>query len=201
MAGPAPKNRDWHARENAHKPKGLHLIVTGLVEVSDANKIPVLTKGMARDPKILSVELSIKDCKDPAIQVPVWKHAYLHEEVKAGQYNRASIRWDGKEIANVEVIDDREHAAALTAMSEALDAKYAGKIKRAPVKKAPKKVAKNAAKKAPKKVAKKAAKKTKPKSVGGWAKAKKQVAKAAKKLVRTLTPKKTKKKAKKKGGR
>ena len=31
MAGPAPKTKDWSALENAHKPKGLHVIVNGLV--------------------------------------------------------------------------------------------------------------------------------------------------------------------------
>ncbi len=108
MAGPAPKNRMWSARENKHKPKGMHLIVTGLVEVPDADKAPVLTKGSGGAAKVLRCDLAIKACKDPAIKVPVWKHAYLHEEVKAGQYERASIRWDGKEIANVEVIDDSE---------------------------------------------------------------------------------------------
>ena len=34
MADPAPKTRNWRAIENAHKPKGLHVLVFGEVEVS-----------------------------------------------------------------------------------------------------------------------------------------------------------------------
>ena len=44
MADPAPKTRNWRALENAHKPKGLHLLVFGQVEVSAINKEPVLTE-------------------------------------------------------------------------------------------------------------------------------------------------------------
>ena len=44
MADPAPKTRNWRALENAHKPKGLHVLVFGQVEVSATNKEPVLTE-------------------------------------------------------------------------------------------------------------------------------------------------------------
>lgn len=189
MAGPAPKTRMWSARENAHKPKGFHLITTGLVEVSDADKRPVLTKGSGGAAKVLALDLAVKACGDPAIKVPVWKHAYLHEEVSAGQYQRASIRWDGKEITNVEVIDDREQSQMLAKTTSAQNAKFA---KTAPAKPKP-------AKKAAKKVAKK---KKAPKSVGGWAKnAKKSAKKPVKKAAKKSATKKTAKKAKKKGGR
>ena len=94
------------------------------------------------------------------------------------EYERASIRWDGKEIANVEVIDDSEHHAALDKMSDELDAKHASRIRKAP--------------------AKKAAKKSAPKK----AKAKKPAKKSAlKKLMRRIVKKLTPKKAKKKGRR
>jgi hypothetical protein len=193
MAGPAPKNRDWHARENAHKPKGLHLIVTGLVEVPDADRSPVLTKGSGGAAKVLACDLAIKACKDPGIKVPVWKQAYLHEEVSRGQYERVSIRWDGKEIANVEVIDDREHHAAMDKMSDALDAKYA---KKAPAKPKPaKKAAKKSAPKKAKKPAKKASKSKKP---AKKAAKKSALRKMVSRIVKKLTPTK---KAKKKGGR
>ena len=198
MAGPAPKNRMWSARENKHKPKGMHLIVSGLVEVPDADKAPVLTKGSGGAAKVLALDLSIKNCRDPAIKASVWKQAHLHQEVSAGQYARASIRWDGKEIANVEVIDDSEHHAALDKMSDELDAKHAGKIRKPPAKKAAKKAAKKSApkKSAPKK-AKKAAKKAKAKKPAKKAKkpAKKSaLKKLVRRIVRTFTPKKAKKK-------
>jgi hypothetical protein len=188
MAGPAPKTRMWSARENAHKPKGFHLITTGLVEVSDADKVPVLTKGSGGAAKVLPLDLAVKACKDPAIKAAVWKHAYLHEDVGAGQYERVSIRWDGKEIANVEVIDDREQSGALAVMTKAANAKHGkgpAKPKPKPAKKAAKKASKP--KKAPKKPAKKAKKPAK----------KSTLKKAVSKLIKKLTPKK----AKKKGGR
>ena len=179
MAGPAPNNRHWSARENAHKPKGLHVIVTGAVEVADADQQPVLTKASG-DGKVLTADLSIGTCNDPAIDVKVWKHAFLHEEVSAGQYERVSIRWEGKQIANVEVIDDREHRAMAKKMADEIDAKH-GRKKQA-------KKAKKAAKKKAKKAAPKKAKKAKK-------------AGALKKLVRKLVKKLAPKKAKKKGGR
>jgi outer membrane biosynthesis protein TonB len=189
MAGPAPKTRMWSARENAHKPKGFHLITTGLVEVSDADKVPVLTKGSGGAAKVLPLDLAVKACKDPAIKAAVWKHAYLHEDVGAGQYQRVSIRWDGKEIANVEVIDDREQSGALAVMTKAANAKHATKPPAKPKPKPAKKAAKKASKpkKAPKKPAKKAKKPAK----------KSALKKMVSKLVKKLTPKK----AKKKGGR
>jgi hypothetical protein len=190
MAGPAPKNRDWRAHENAHKPKGLHLIVTGLVEVS-ADKAPVLKKGSGGAAKVLALDLSITDCKDPAIKVPVWKQAYSHDEVSAGQYERVSVRWDGKEIANVEVIDDRERSDMLEKTTKAANAKHA----KAPAKKPPAKP--KPAKKAPKKASKPKKGPKKPAK-----KAKKPAKKSAlKKMVRKLVKKFTPKKAKKKGRR
>jgi hypothetical protein len=178
----------WSARENVHKPKGLHLITTGLVEVSDADKSPALTKGSGGAPKVLPLDLAVKACSDPAVKVAVWKHAYLHEDVSAGQYERVSIRWDGKEIANVEVIDDREHSGVLADLAKAANAKY-GKTpakkepaKPKPAKKPPKKASKP--KKGPKKPAKKAKKPAK----------KSALKKMVSKLVKKLRPKKAKKK-------
>jgi hypothetical protein len=203
MAGPAPKTRNWIARENAHKPKGLHIIVGGEVEVSATNKSPELTEA-AHVGKTLPVDLSIIDDRDePLVEyrgkpVKVWKAASFHKVVSANRFERVSIRWDGKEIVNVPVIDDREHGQHLAALTAAANDKYGKKPAKPPAKKAPKKAA---------------AAKKKPKSVGGWAKpkkakkAKKTAKKAAKKtatkstlkklvrkLVRKLTPAKKKKK-------
>jgi hypothetical protein len=218
MAGPAPKTRSWIARENKHKPKGLHIIVGGEVEVSATNKSPELTEA-AHVGKTLPLDLSVVDDGDePLVEyrgkpVKVWKAASYHKVVSANQFERVSIRWDGKEIASTPVIDDREQSQHLAAITAAANAKYA-KPATAPAKKAaPKKAAPKKA--APKKAA---AAKKKPKSVGGWAKpkkAKKSAKKAAKKttkktktakksalkklvrkLVRTLTPS-AKKKSKK----
>ena len=49
MAGPAPNTKLWTARENRHKESGLYLLVGGQVEVSDADKQPVLTEGQAKE--------------------------------------------------------------------------------------------------------------------------------------------------------
>ena len=213
MAGPAPKTKDWSARENKHKPKGLHVIVSGLVEVSSTGKQAVLKEAL-RVGKVLPLDLTIKDgkVKDPK-PITVWTEAYYHKEVSANEFDRVDIRWDGKTIATVPVIDDTErHAqlqkqmAASNTKSEGLEpptptdrvvemraaAKAAAKKAAAAAKKAPaKKVAKKAAakkkaapKKAKKKAAKKAAKKTARKST---------LKKLVRKLVKKLTPAKKKK--------
>jgi len=194
MAGPAPKTRNWIARENAHKPKGLHIIVGGEVEVSATNKSPELTEA-PHVGKTLPVDLSIIDDRDePLVEyrnkpVKVWKAASFHKVVSANQFGRVSIRWDGKEIANVPVIDDREHGQHLAALTAAANDKYGKKPAKPPkkaaaAKKKPKTVGGSAKPKKAKKSAKKAAKKTAKKSA---------FKKFVRKLVKKLTPAKKKK--------
>lgn len=196
MAGPAPKTRDWQAIENAHKPKGLHILVYGLVEVNAANMEPRLTETAERNPRNLGLNLTIeKSGAGPDVKCS--KAAHFHKEVKANQYDNVVIRWDVSQIANIRVVDDRELAQHAAAATTTLNRKYAGKVK------STKPAAKKAASKKP--APKKAAKKKAPKSVGGWAKskkAKKAPKKAAKKsglkklvrrIVKTLTPAKKKK--------
>ena len=55
----APKTRNWSALESAHKPKGLHLLVRGEVEVSTLSKLPQLTKRTSRDPKVRQCWLGV----------------------------------------------------------------------------------------------------------------------------------------------
>ncbi len=201
MAGPAPKTDKWSAHENKHKPSGLHVIVYGSVQVSDADKAPVLAKGSGGGAKVLPLNLSISNCGDPAIKAAVWKQAKFHAEVKADEYEQVQILWDGKAIANVPVLNDAEHSeqkAALTKRHNATAPKpKATKPKAKPAKAAPKKAAAKKASKSVAKKAKKAAKKTAKKS------ARRPAKKAAKKstlkrfvrgLVKKLTPGKAKKK-------
>jgi hypothetical protein len=214
MAGPAPKTKDWSARENVHKPKGLHLIVSGLVQVTSTNKEPRLKESSERDPKHLGLALTIEDTGGPGPDVMCWKAAFFHKEVKANQYDSVTIRWDVSAIAQIPVLDDRECAQKAAAMTAALNAKYAKAPNKAAPKSAPPKqaAAKTAA---PKKAKKAAAKKAAPKkgrkkappqktvaaravrAVGGWAKG---VKKALKSVVKS-SPKRPAKKAKKKAGR
>jgi hypothetical protein len=198
MAGPAPKTRNWRAIENAHKPKGLHVLVFGEVEVSATNKKPVLTESAERNPKNLGLNLTIAESGQGG-QMMVWKPAHFHKEVKANEFEHVVVRWDVDQIANFPIRDDREHAADSAAAMKTLNARHAVKGKTAkPAGKKP------AAKKAAAK--KKSAAKKKPSSVGGWAKGKKAKKKAPKKaakksglkklvrkLVKKLTPAKKKK--------
>jgi len=186
MAGPAPKTRNWHALENAHKPKGLHVLVFGEVEVSATNKEPRLTETAERNPKNLGLKLTIETFPGKGADVVVWKGAHFHKEVKKNQFDDVIVRWDVGQIANFPIHDDREQAASAAAAMKALNQQHAAKGQAAkPAAKKP--AAKGAAPKrpAPKKAApKKAAAKKKPRSVGGWAKgkkAKKATRKAAKK--------------------
>ena len=202
MAGPAPKTREWIARENKHKPKGLHVIVGGLVEVNDADKTPVLKEGGVAIEQVLPLELTIVACKDPAIKVKVWKAASFHKEVTANQYEKVVVSWDGKQIAAFPVIDDTQHARHAAAATKALNAKYQKAPKKAAAKKAAPKKAKKAAPKKAAKKAKKAAKKAVAsravRAVGGWARGVKKALKRAMKPARKAAKKKS---AKRKGKR
>jgi hypothetical protein len=191
----APKTRNWRARENAHKPEGFHLLVSGETEVSALNKVPKLTQTPVRDPKVLNLELTIvADPDEPSGDVMVWRCADYHEVVKPDQYTGVLIRWEGDVIERIPVIDDREHGAAMKKQSDAQNADASKTIKLKPAKPAAKKSAPK--KSAPKKaVAKKAAAKKAPKAVGGWAKKAKK--KTAKKTARTSAKKAAKKSVKK----
>jgi len=212
MAGQAPNSKLWTARENAHKPSGLHVLVGGQVEVSDANKRPVLTEGQAKDPNLLPLELSIVDCADPPVSTAVWKQADFHKVVQANQYNRVQVRWDGAAIADFPVIDDRERSAimdkqakvqnrAVGAVTTARKEAQSPSTTKEKIKKIVKKVSgKKAAKPAaPKKAAKKAApkkaasKKAAPKKAATKKAAAKKAApnKAAKKSARKASSKST----------
>ncbi|MEJ0076347.1 MAG: hypothetical protein WDO17_13020 [Alphaproteobacteria bacterium] len=214
MAGPAPKTRGWHARENAHKPKGYHVIAAGLVQVNALNMEPRLTEEAERNPKNLGLKLTIETLPGEGAQIVVWKAVHFHKEVKKDEFDHVIVRWDVDQIANFPIVDDTEHAAEGAAAMTALNAKHAAKGKPAaakPTKPAGKKPAKPAApapkKPAPKKPApKKAAakKKTAPKKKYAPKKkaAKKAKKKAAKKsvlkrlvskVVKKLSPAKKKK--------
>jgi len=185
MAGPAPKTRDWSALENAHKPKGLHVLVFGNVEVPTLNMQPKLTESAERNPRNLGLKLTVgKSGKGP--DVKGWKVAQFHKVVKANQYDNVIVRWDVQQIADIPVLDDRERAAQAAAAMKVLNQRYAGKAK--PAQPAAKKAA-------PKKAAakKSSAAKKKPRSVGGWAKGKK-----AKKAPKKAAARKKAKSAKKK---
>lgn len=201
MAGPAPKTREWIARENKHKPKGLHVIVGGLVEINDADKTPVLKEGGVAIEQVLPLELTIVACKDPAIKAKVWKAASFHKEVTANQYEKVVVSWDGNQIAAFPVIDDTQQAQHAAAATKALNAKHQKAPKAAAKKAAPKKAKKAAPKKAAKK-AKKAAKKAVAsravRAVGGWARGVKKALKRAMKPARKAAKKKS---AKRKGKR
>jgi hypothetical protein len=207
MAGPAPNTKLWTALENEHKPSGLHLLVGGQVEVSDANKAAVLREGEAKDPYLLALDLDIVDCADPAIDAAVWKAAHFHKEVTADQFRRVEVRWDGAAIADFPVVDDSERAKlmnkqaqvqnrAVGAVSKARKAKESPSTTKEKIKKIVKKVAgkkapETAAPKtaAPKKTAKKAAKKSASKKSVKKAAAKKSAPKkSAKKSARKTSP-------------
>src|ERR1044072_5354131 len=179
----SPKTRNWSALENAHKPKGFHVLVRGEVEVSTLGKLPQLTKTDSRDPKVLGLALTIvADPDEPSGEAVVWRSANYHEVVKPDQYASVVIRWEGDVIERITVVDDKEHAAYMAKQCAAQNATAAKTIKLKPKKAAAKKAA-------PKKAA---AKKKAPKAVGGWAKKakKKTVKKAAKKSAKKKSAKK-----------
>jgi hypothetical protein len=205
MAGPAPKTKNWRARENEHEPSGLHLIVTGEVEVSATNKHPQLAEA-PHVGKVLPLDLTIIESGVGAPAV-VWMAATFHKVVSADEFERVEIHWDGKVIAAAPVIDDSEHDALASKQVQAQNAVAKVKTRKAApkkaaavktVKKTVKKTAKKAAKKSAKTAAKKTAKKTAKKASKKKAAPKSAFKKFVKKVVKTLTPKKApKKKAKK----
>jgi hypothetical protein len=193
MPGPAPKTDKWTARENKQGKLGIVLIVSGLVEVSNTNKHPVLKEasGGGGYGKTLVLDLTIETA-GPGNDVQVWKRATLSKDVSAGHYDNVEIRWDGKAIATAKVTDDDEHHQHLTALTQAANKAHAKdkpptpakpKPSAAPKRPAPKRPAPKRA--APKKAAAKkkssAAKKRKSAAVKKRAPAAKKRAAAVKK--------------------
>lgn len=185
MAGPAPKTKEWRARENLQKPEGLHIIVSGQVEVSDANQAPVLSEGPSAG-DVLPLDLAIITTEEPTIGVPVWKTASYDQIVSADQFHRVQVRWDGKEIAVFPVIDDSEHGAITDKASDLQNVKYGAKSKAKKVAAKAKKTVKKVAAKV-KSLVKKVTKKVTKKKV-----AKKPVKKAAKKAAKPAPKKRAK---------
>ena len=206
---PGPHTKDWKALENEHQPSGLHVIVTGLVEL-EPGQTPVLTERKGR-PAGLELELAINPSNEPDFDGKVWKAATFHKEVEENQYNSVRVMSGSAVVAEFPVLDDSEHAQLMakrtTAQNSAADARKAPSPPKKVVKKAVDavkevvgKVAEavtGGAKKRAKKVkkAKKTAKKTK--AVGGRAKKRtKKAAKKAPKAKQKKSAKTTKKKAK-----
>jgi len=187
----APKTEKWRARENEHEPEGVHLLVSGCVEVRNLSKAPRLAQTDSRDPKVLGLALTIVDTDEPGSDAVVWKGANYHEVVTPDQYNSVVIRWEGEVIQRIPVVDDAQHGALMDKQSQAQNAAAAKTIRLKPAK--PAKASAPAAKKAaPKKAT---PKKKAPKAVGGWAK---KTAKTAKKKSAKKAGRKTAKKAAKK---
>jgi hypothetical protein len=211
MAGPAPKTRNWSARENKHEPSGLHVVVAGEVEVSATNRHPQLAEA-PHVGEVLPLDLTITESGVGA-ELVVWMGAHFHREVSANEFDRVEIRWDGEVIATVPVIDDTEYDALSSKQTQAQNAVVKTKTKKVSAKKTVKRVVaaveeavgdlakgakkalkkafkkapkKKAAKKATKKVAKKATKKA-------TKKASRSVKKVAKKAAKKVAPKKAKK--------
>jgi hypothetical protein len=197
MAGPAPKTRNWRARENEHEPAGLHIIVSGEVEVSATTRHPQLAEAPHAG-KVLPLDLTI-DESGLGAELVVWMAARFHKEVSANEFDHVEIRWDGKVIATAPVIDDSEHhALASKPVKAPAKVKTAKAKKSAPKKAAPAKAVKKVAKKAAKKAAKKTSKKASKKKAAPKSAFKKFVKKMVKKLTPKKAPKKKAKKSKKK---
>jgi MetJ family transcriptional regulator, methionine regulon repressor len=194
MADPAPKTRNWRALENAHKPKGLHVLVFGQVEVSATNKEPVLTETPERNPKNLGLNLTVRTSSGAGAQMMVWKPAHFHKVVKANQYENVIVRWNVDQIANFPIHDDREYAGKAAAAMKALNEQHAGKGTAAkPYGKKPA-AKKPAAKKAAAKKAAPTKKSAAKKKAAGPVKSKK-AKKAMKKVAKKAAKKKTAKKS------
>jgi hypothetical protein len=200
-----PNTKDWKALENAHQPSGLHVIVTGLAELSPGEK-PVLTE-RAGQAEGLELELTTADSNESNFDAKVWKAAQFHKEVEENQYNSVRVMSGSAVVAEFPVLDDSEHAQLMAKRTTAQNSAAGARKAPSPAKKVVKKavdavkevVGKVAeavtggAKKRSKKVkkAKKTAKKTK--AVGGWAKKRtKKAAKKAPKAKKKKSAKKTK---------
>jgi hypothetical protein len=128
MPGPAPNTDKWSARENKQDDDYV-LRVTGQVEVTNTNKAPRLTEaaGGGSGSKVLALDLDIGTENTPGMDVLVWKPATFEKDVKADQYDGVAIRWDGKDIARREVVDDDEHSDRLVKVTQVANVKTAVK--------------------------------------------------------------------------
>jgi hypothetical protein len=127
MPGPAPNTARWSAREN--KQDDTHVLrVTGQVEVTSTNKAPRLKEAAGGSgPKVFALDLEIGTEDSPGMDVLVWKSAIFQKDVKSDHYDSVVIRWDGKDIARREVVDDDEHSDRLVAVTKVANVKTAAK--------------------------------------------------------------------------
>ena len=89
----APKTRNWSALENAHKPKGLHLLVPGRSRFRPQHAAEASPRIRAT-PRCSVLKLTIVDDPDePSGDAMVWRCANYHEEVKVDQYTSVVICW------------------------------------------------------------------------------------------------------------
>lgn len=145
-----PETRNWHARENAHKPEGWHLLVGGQVEVPTLNTVPNLSKRQARDAKTVELELTLAVApNEPGGDQVVWRAVDYHEVVERDQYDTVVIMWDDNIVARIGVVDDDEHSDNWDSQMAEHNAAAAKTIQLKPAKEAA--VPKAAAKPEPKK--------------------------------------------------
>ena len=103
----APKNKDWYAWEDQMPPNppGPTLYVTGEVETSGGNIVPVLKPAVPQgiNPKILILDLTLLDTHRPGIAVVDYRTAWYSQDVTPGQYSQVQINWEGAEIKSIDV--------------------------------------------------------------------------------------------------
>jgi hypothetical protein len=188
-----PKTKDWRALENAHKPSGLHVIVSGLVELAN-DQGPMLKERTGRADQ-LALELTTGPSNDPDFDGKVWKAATFHKEVKRNQFNSVRVMSGDTVVAQFPVLDDSEHAQLLAKQTAAQNTAMGAKKKASTAEKVVKKAV-EAVKEAVGKVAKAVTGGTKNRKTVKKAEAAKK-AKAAKKTAKAKTKKAAKKTGKK----
>jgi hypothetical protein len=125
MPARPPKTDKWTARENTHGKRVL-LIVSGLVQVTNTNKDPILKEARPGiNPKILILDLTIKSGAGPGLDVLVWKRATFSKVVRVGQFDSVDVHWDGDSVAIFPVHSDDEYHEHHVKLTQAANAKYA----------------------------------------------------------------------------
>ena len=100
-----PNTRKWSGYIHLQPPGPPALHVKGEVEVSASNKRPVLREASPQgiNPEILLLDLSIQDTGGIGTQAFQYKGVRFDRSRVRAQYSTVQIRWEGNDIASVDV--------------------------------------------------------------------------------------------------
>lgn len=101
------KSRNWNAWINLMPGSKTELIVTGEVETTAGNLVPVLKEAVPQgfNPSILTLELTIERQGNFGTADVAYRNARFEKPAGQGQYDSVSIKHKGTEVVSMVVVE------------------------------------------------------------------------------------------------